>query len=225
MGELNLIHVFDFYLASMFFLSTLRRFEQYRAVAAILFAAPGRWPRLLKEMKQHRSIFVTWSTLRPAALTLSLLIINAIASRLIWPHAMVTPKDLLNDWTYLPIFAIALAGMLAVDSYFLIRVGRIDRVETELYLDKAEHWLTTWKAPVVRFFTLGYVDPRRMVSEQTRTALTEISNLINRNLYWMSLQVGLRVIFGLVLWGAWALFGPATPVQAIALLSPRTYLI
>jgi len=216
MADLNLIHLFEFYLAAMFFLSTLRRLEQYRAIVAILFAAPGRWPNLLREMKQHRSIFVTWSTLRPAALTLSLLVINAIASRLVWPHAIVTPRDLMHDWSYLPIFLIALAAMLAIDSYFLIRVGRIDPVETALYLDKAEHWLTTWKAPVVRFFTLGYVDPRRMVSEQTRSALTEISNLINRNLYWMSLQVGLRVVFGLALWGAWALFGPAAPTAPTA---------
>jgi hypothetical protein len=219
MGELNLIHLFDFYLASMFLLGTLRRFEQYRAIGGILVAAPGRWPRLLKEMKQHRGIFLTWSTIRPAALTLSLLVINAIASRLIWPHANVTPNDLWREWYCLPLFGVALGAMLAVDSYFLIRVGRINRSETELYLDKAEHWLTTWKAPVVRFFTLGYIDPRRMVSEETRSALTEISNLINRNLYWMSLQVGLRVAFGLVLWGSWALFGPTTAL-AVASAPP-----
>jgi hypothetical protein len=220
MGNLNLIHLFDFYVSAMFLLGTLRRFEQYHAIGGILFAAPGRWPRLLQEMKQHRGIFLTWSTIRPAALALGLTVIQIIASRLIWPNANVTPDDLVRAWYFPAAFVLALIPMLTVDMYFLIRVGRIDRAETELYLDKAEHWLTTWKAPVVRFFTLGYVDPRRMVSDQTRSALTEISNLINRNLYWMSLQIGLRVVFGLVIWTIWALAARPATMAALPAISP-----
>jgi hypothetical protein len=86
----------------------------------------------------------------------------------------------------------------------------------------AENWLTSWKAPVVRFVTLGYVDPRRMVSSEVHKALTAISDLINRNLYWMSLQIGLRVVFGLALWSTWALFGPPPPPppETAALAAP-----
>ncbi len=50
---------------------------------------------------------------------------------------------------------VALAGMLAVDLYFIIRVGAIDRGETERYLDEAEHWLTSWKAPLIKTVTLA----------------------------------------------------------------------
>jgi hypothetical protein len=206
MTQVNLIRLFDFYLAAMFLLSTMRRLSQYRSIAAIVFSAPGRWPRLLREMKQHGAIFFTWTTLRPAALALSLSVVHMIVSRVIWPSAYLTLIDLFQYWYVLPVVLLTLMPMLGVDTYFLVRVGRIDRDETVKYLDQAEHWLTSWKAPVVRFLTLGYIDPRRMVNEEVRNALTALSDLMNRNFYWMSLQIGLRVLFGLVLWGIWAIF-------------------
>jgi hypothetical protein len=213
MTSVNLIRLFDFYLVSMFLLSTLRRLGQYRAVGALMMSAPGRWPRLLQEMRKHRAIFFTWTTLRPAALALALSVVNMLAARVIWPHADLTLADLLHHWYYLPAIIMTLCPMLGIDIYFLVRVGRVDRVETAKYLDQAEHWLTSWKAPVVRFLTLGYVDPRRMVSEEVRNAMTALSDLMNRNFYWMSLQVGMRVIFGLALWSAWAIF--VGPHQAV----------
>src|SRR5262245_32142600 len=206
MALVNLIRLFDFYLLAMFLLSTLRRLEQYRSVAALVVSAPGRWPRLLVEMRKHRAVFLTWTTLRPAALALSLSVVHMIAARVIWPRAHLTITDLWHHWYVLPAIIMTLFPMLGVDAYFLIRVGRIDRSETAEYLDQAEHWLTSWKAPVVRFLTLGYVDPRNMVSQEVRNAMTALSDLMNRNFYWMSLQVGMRVIFGLVLWSVWAIF-------------------
>ena len=202
--DVNLINLFGFYLAAMFLLGTMRRFGQYRAIGGILVAAPGRWPRLLKVMNEHRAIFLTWSTLRPAALALLLCVIHLIASRVVWPRAQLTVVHLLDSWALLPLLFAAGIPMLAVDVYFLVRVGRIDQPETEKYLDMAESWLTGWKATAVRVVTFGRIDPRRKVSEEVQKALTAISNLINRNLYWMSLQVGLRVVFGLTLWLTWA---------------------
>ena len=202
--NLNLINLFGFYLAAMFLLGTLRRFEQYRAIGGIMVAAPGRWPRLLKVMKEHRAIFLTWSTLRPAGLALLLCVVHMIASRAVWPQAHLTAHALFDSWLIPPLIVMTMIPMLAVDVYFLVRVGRIDRVETEYYLDVAEAWLTGWKAAAVRTVTFGAIDPRRKVSEEVQKALSAISNLINRNLYWMSLQVGLRVVFGLTLWLTWA---------------------
>ena len=188
----------------MFLIGTVRRFEQYRTIGVIVVAAPGRWPRLLKVMKEHRAIFLTWSTLRPATLALLLCIIHMVASRVVWPRAHLTATHLLDSWALIPLLVLAGVPMLAVDIYFLVRVGRIDQPETEKYLDMAEMWLTGWKATAVRVVTFGWVDPRRKVSEEVQKALVAISNLINRNLYWMSLQVGLRVVFGLTLWLSWA---------------------
>ena len=43
--DLNLIHLFTFYLAAVFLLSTVRRLRQYHDVAQLALAAPNRWPR------------------------------------------------------------------------------------------------------------------------------------------------------------------------------------
>jgi hypothetical protein len=203
--DLNLINLFGFYLAAMFLLGTMRRLALYRSVGAIMVAAPTRWPRLLKVMKEHRAIFLTWSALRPAALALLLCVIHMIASRLVWPRAHLTAVHLFDSWWAIPVLMLAAAPMLAIDVYFLVRVGRVDSVETAKYLDMAESWLTGWKATAVRVMTFGRIDPRRKVSDEVAKALTAISNLINRNFYWMSLQVGLRVVFGLTLWLTWAM--------------------
>lgn len=205
MSSLNLIRLFDFYLMAMFLLSTVRRLGQYRAIGALLISA-GRWPRLLEEMKKHRAMFITWTTLRPAALAMSLWLAHMVLARAVWPHAHLTPAELLRHWYVLPVVLASLAIMLGVDVYFLVRVGRIDRKETEEYLDKAEYWLKSWKAPVVRILTFGYINPRRMVSEEVQKAMTQLSDLMNNNFRWMALQLALRVLFGVTLWMTWALW-------------------
>jgi hypothetical protein len=204
LATLNLIDLFGFYLAAMFLVGTWRRLSQYQSVVALLVSAPGRWPRLLKVMKEYRTVFLTWSTLRPAFLAFALTVLHVFASRVVWPQAHLTASHLFDSWLVFVLLVVTVLPMLAVDAYFLIRVGRIDRVETEKYLDQAEFWLTGWRAPVVRIVTFGFVDPRRMVSAEVEKAMTAISDLINRNLYWMSLQIGLRVVFGLTLWLVWA---------------------
>ena len=98
LATLNLIHVFDFYLAAMLMLSLYRRFEQYRSIGAILFAARSRWPRLLQVMKQHGALFLTGSTFRPFALALAIWVVQMIASRVVWPRADLTPKHVLDSW-------------------------------------------------------------------------------------------------------------------------------
>ncbi|MFL5339792.1 MAG: hypothetical protein ACJ8F7_06450 [Gemmataceae bacterium] len=206
LATLNLIHVFDFYLAAMLLLSVYRRFELYRSVGAILFAAPARWPKLLQVMKQHRAMVFTTASIRPLALALAIWLVQIVASRLIWPHADLTPNRVLDSWVILPLLLVTLLPMLGVDVYFLIRVGRINRQETLEYMDLAESWLTGWKAPVVRALTFGFIDPRQRVDEEVRKALAYLNQLLNTNLYWMALQTGCRVAFGLALWLAWAFF-------------------
>jgi hypothetical protein len=200
----NLIHLFEFYLAVMFLLGTYRRLGQYRTAVALIWAVPGRWPRLFELMKQHRMMFLTWRTFLPALLALVLLIINAVASRVIWPMAELTPADLLARWWFLPLVLATGAMMLGIDVYFLVRVGRIDRAETVKYFDQAEHWLKTWKAPVVKIVTFGMVNPRQMVAVEVHKAMLDATELVNRSLWWTSAQTAARVAFGLSLWVTWA---------------------
>jgi hypothetical protein len=208
--DLNLIHFFDFYLATTFLLSTANRIRQYSAILALVRSFPSRWPRLMELVKQHRSIFLTWQTIAPAALALTLLVIQTLASRLLWPEAGRPPNGLTVDRLFqhplaLPFVGLFGLAMLAVDVYFIVVVGEVDRRQVEKYFDQAEFWLKSWAAPVVRTVTFGFINPRQLVAVEVRTALIDASKMLNINLWWMVLQTALRVSYGLSLWLTYAL--------------------
>jgi hypothetical protein len=208
--DLNLIHFFDFYLATTFLLSTAVRVRQYLAVVGLVRSFPSRWPRLMALVSQHKSILLTWGTLRPALLALGLLVVQMVLSRFLFPDAGrppygITPGRLLEHWPALPFVAVFGLGMLAVDLYFILVVAPVDRPEVEKYLDQAEYWLKSWAAPVVKTFTLGWINPRQMVAVEVQTALVSASKELNATLWWVVLQTALRVAFGLTLWLTYAL--------------------
>jgi hypothetical protein len=205
LANVNLIHLFDFYLAAMFVVGTYRRVAQYQAFAGLALGMPGRWPHLFQLVRQFRTIFMTWNTVLPSLLALLIWAVQVLASRLIWHNASLTFADVFSNWKAWPIVLPIGIAMLSLDVYFLIVVGEIDRPVIEKNFDQAEHWLSSWHAPAVRMLSLGYVNPRRMVHEEVRTALVAASDMLNRSLYWTCVQMGLRVLFGLGLWLTWAL--------------------
>jgi len=137
-------------------------------------------------------------------LALGLYLLNTLAYRLLWPHASLTAGMLRDLGIGAFIFLLVGSAMLGVDLYATFIVGEIDRVQMEQYFDEAEYWLRSWVAPVVQVFTLGYVNPRRMVAVEVRKALLEASRLLNTTLWWVIVQVSLRMAFGLALWLTWA---------------------
>jgi hypothetical protein len=202
--DLHLIRLFNFYLAFFFLLGTYIRWRQYHTFWVMLRSLPGRWPRLFSLVKQHKHIFVTWGTLMPLALMLGLLLANGVASRVLWPHADLTLRQLLDLWPVLPVILLSGAGMVAFDVYGAVQVGTVDRAELEKYFDQAEYWLKSWVAPVVHLFTLGYVNPRQMVAVEVRAALVSASALLNSTVWWVITQTGLRIAFALSLWLTYA---------------------
>jgi hypothetical protein len=203
LANLNLIHFLDFYFMLMFVVGTMRRIGQYREVVHLVLKGPTRWPRLLRLVKAHRTIFFTWATLLPAILAFLLSVVQLMASRQLWPQANLTLAELSGLWSALiPILPLGLA-MMGVDVYFVVAIGKFDRSEMEKYFDQAEYWLRSRTAHVVRIFTLGYINPRQMVGFEVRKALLEASQLLQVSLWWMTVQVGLRIAFGLALWGTW----------------------
>jgi hypothetical protein len=204
LGDLNLIRFFEFYLALTFVASTAMRLRQYETVVRLVRAVPERWPRLLKLVKEHHGVFLTWATVQPGLLALGLYLLHTLACRLVWPHAALTVGQLCELRWFRPFVASLGTAMLAVDLYATFKVGQVDRRLLERYFDQAEYWLRSWVAPVVHVFTLGYVNPRRMVAVEVRKALVEASRLLNTTLWWVSGQVGLRIAFGLSLWLAYA---------------------
>jgi len=204
--QLSLIRFFGFYLAVLFLLGTLVRVRQYRTFLHLVRAMPGRWPRLLKLVRQHGHIFLTWGTVMPLALALALVLANWVASTLLWPEANdFTVARLLEAWRALPVVLACGAAMLLMDGYCCFVAGEVNQAEMEKYFDKAEYWLRSWTAPVVHLFTLGYINPRKMVAAEVRAALVSASQLLNSTLWWVVGQTGLRILFGLALWGTYAL--------------------
>jgi hypothetical protein len=205
--SVNLIHVFDFYLMFVFILGTIRRFRQYWEMASLVLKGPGRWPLLFQLVKAHRTIFMTWATILPGLLALTLSVVQLLASRLVWPHAHLTAGGLTTHFLATAIVTLVGLAMLGVDGYGLVVVGRMDRAQMEKYFDQAEYWLRSPTAHVVRIFTLGFVNPRLMVTVEVKKSLTEASRLLNTTLWWVSFQLCLRVAFGLVIWLTWAARG------------------
>jgi hypothetical protein len=204
--ELRLIPLFSFYLAFIFCVSTALRVRQYYAILRLVRSFPGRWPNLLRLVRQHGHIFVGWGTVLPLLVMLLLLAVNSLAGLFVWPEAHgFKLADLLETWPAVPVVLLSGLAMVAFDAYGTWNVGEVDRRETEKYFDQAEFWLRSWKAPVVRVFTLGYINPRKMVAREVRSALESTSRMLNSTLWWVSIQTGLRIAFGLSLWGSYAL--------------------
>ncbi|MBA4063664.1 MAG: hypothetical protein C0501_08120 [Isosphaera sp.] len=202
----NLIRVFDFYVTVMFLISFLRRYDVYWNAIRLLVAVRGRWPKLIGRLAEHKSLLLNWSFFRPAILALVVTVLQLVASRGVFPYAVLTGDQLRQEWWLVPIILLPMVPMLAVDIYFVVRVGRFDHGETVKYLDQAEGWLG-WKGPVVRVLTLGIVNPKRIVDDEVRKSLAEMNTTLSSSLWWVIAQTGLRLAFGLTLWTIWAVHG------------------
>jgi len=206
--ELRPIRFFSLYLALMFLCSTWLRFTQYRAVLALAVGFKNRWPNLTKLVLTHRHIFLSWGIVGPLVVLLVLLVANTVASQLIWPRAdRFTLGELIAIWPALIVVLVTGAAMAAFDTWGVLAVSQLDRAETEKYFDQAEKWLTGWRAPAVRVLSLGYVNPRTIVDREVRASLESAASWLTSTFRWVSVQAGLRIAFGLALWGSWALAG------------------
>src|SRR5262249_44652296 len=161
-----------------------------------------------KLVREYRTLFMTWATVFPALVALVLSVVQLIASRMVFPDAGKPPDGLtlgalLAHWPACAAIMPLAAAVFAADSYSLLRVAAIPREQMEKYFDQAEYWLRSKTAHVVHVFTLGYINPRKMVAEEVRKALIDASNLLNSTLWWVNMQMGLRFGFGLSLWVTW----------------------
>ena len=165
----------------------------------MVYKSSVRWPKLRALVATHRVIFLRWPTVLALVLTLLLLLVNAYASHFVWSHAQVTPGDLLAHPAAIAAVPAAGGVMCLLDFRSVFVFGRIDRAKVEELLDRAEHWLGSWKASTVRVLSLGLIHPRRIVGEQVRVTLVEASLAANGELRAMSLQILARFSFGVAL--------------------------
>lgn len=197
----NLIRVFDFYVTLMFVISLLRRWDVYWNAVRILVAVRGRWPKLMGRLAEHQSVLLNWSFFRPALLALLLTVVQLVVSRVIYPRANLTFPMLDSGW-WVAAIVVPMVPMLAVDLYFIVRVAKFDHDEAVKYLDQAEVWLGR-KGRLVRVLTLGIVNPKRIVDAELQKSLATAQASLSASLWWVSVQIGLRLAFGLSLWAVW----------------------
>lgn len=205
---MNLLRLFEFYLMAMFVLGLARRFGLYSAFVQLAVGLVRRYQKLFGVVRDQSVSLITWSTIVPALVTLALWAMQSALTRLVFPQAELVMGQVLSRWWFVPLLVIPVLGMLAVDSYFLIRVGAIDVKETTKYFDQAEWWLGAWQAKAVRAATLGYVDPRKMVRDEVQKALTSGERLIHSALWWSAVQTAWRFSVGFALWVIWAVGSP-----------------
>src|SRR4051794_14665599 len=205
---MNLLRLFEFYLMAMFVIGLVRRIGLYQAMARLAMALARRYRRLFGVVREQNAVLLTWSMAVRAVVTLVLWALQSILTRLVFPHAELTARDVLARWWFVPAVLVSATSMVAVDVFFLVRVATVDADETEQYFSQAESWLGTWKASAVRAVTFGYVNPRKMVDAEVRKALESGGKLIHSSLWWTAVQTGTRVATGLALWAAWT-FGPS----------------
>ncbi len=206
--HLNLIHFLDFYFSFFFLANTMRRWRQYRIIGKLVVTSPGRWPRLLNLIQENKTIVLTWTTFLPGLLALGLSILQVLASRLVWPEAGVPPRGLTVErltghWPFLMVVIPLALAVLALDLYSLFFVGALNQEEMEKYFDQAEYWLRSGTAHIVHIFTLGYINPRNLVTVEVRKALHEFSAMLHDTFWWVTMQTALRLVFGLSLWLSW----------------------
>src|SRR2546423_15181255 len=102
--HLHPIRLFSFYLAFVFIVTTLLNIRDYRHMLGLARSMPGRWPRLLKLIKEHASIFLTWRTASPVLTSLGLLLVQMFVTRVVDPAAdNFTGKEMLEVWPVLPV--------------------------------------------------------------------------------------------------------------------------
>jgi hypothetical protein len=160
----------------------------------------------MSALADHKSLLLNWAFFRPAILALIVMLVQFAFSRLIFPQAVLTGPQLREEWWLIPIILVPLVPMLAVDLYFIVRVGRFDHDETVKYLDQAETWLG-WRGPLVRVLTLGVVNPRKMVDAEVQKSLAEMHTTLASSLWWVIVQMGLRLAFAVTIWTLWAVHG------------------
>ena len=154
-------------------------------------------------VRQHGGVFLTWTTFLPALLVLLLLVIQAdcltLALAFCPNHARGVDPALLA-LPFVLILGIAMLGWTFTASSSSIRwtSRRWSSIST-----RRNTGCDPGPARSSISSPSGRINPRQMVRVEVSKALVEASRLINVNLWWITVQTGLRIAYGLSLWVTW----------------------
>jgi hypothetical protein len=200
LDSINLMISYERYLMLTFVLSLLLRFRQYHTNVRFAWAFPQQWPNVLEVIKKHSSIFLRWTTLLPVAITLGILLMHTVCYRLIWSEAVVTPQGLRQDLV-VAVFLIPVSlWMICLDLTTLFRASQLDFSEIEKNLSKGEFALTSRALSALRFASLGFFNPRKLVETRVADSLHGVRLALLAQLRRWSFHTAVRITFGFLLW-------------------------
>ena len=204
LSQINLMTAYERYLVLTFLLSVLIRFRQYQSNVQFAWQFPQQWPSVLEVIKQNTTIFLTWTTLLPVAITFGILLAHTICYRLIWSEATVTP---LNLKEHLPVLALLLplsVWMICLDLMSLFTATQLDFTEIEQNLSKGEFALTSRAMSALRIASLGLFNPRKYVENRVADSLHNVRLVLLAQLRRWSFHTSIRIAFGFLLWLGYA---------------------
>jgi hypothetical protein len=204
LSAINLMASYERYLVLTFVLSLMLRFRQYHTNVRFAWAFPQHWPNVLEIIKKHSSIFVTWTTVLPVAITLGILLAHTICYRLIWSEAVVTPGGLRQHLLVLAFLLPVCLWMICLDLTTLFRASQLDFTEIERNLSKGEFALTSRALSALRLASLGFFNPRKLVEHRVADSLQGVRLALLAQLRSWSFHTAVRITFGFLLWLGYA---------------------
>ena len=169
-------------------------------------SVPGRWPRLFQLIKQHHNILLYLRTILPLALSGGLLAAHTFISEFVCPHAArdLTVDRLLELWPSLLVVVPAGVFMIGLDIYVYNHLSPFKRAMLEKYFDQAEYWLRSCDGRRWCGFHIGTHKSETNGSQRSSHRLGKgAGRMMTTALWWVSLQTGARLAFGLALWGTY----------------------
>ncbi len=222
LSQINLMVTYERYLVLTFILSVLLRFRQYKSNLQFALQFPQQWPGVLEVIKQHSTIFLTWTTLLPVGLTLAVLLSHTVCYRLIWSEASVTPQMLKGDFLVLALLIPVSLWMIFLDLKGLFNTSQMDIAEIEKTLSQGEFALTSKALGALRFASFGLFNPRKLVENRVADSMQNIRLALLVQLRKWSFHTAVRITFGFLLWLSYAVLsqriGTATFLGYVAVL-------
>lgn len=204
LSQINLMMTYERYLVLTFVLSLLIRFRQYQSNVQFAWQFPQQWPSVFEVIKQHSSIFFTWTTLLPVGVTFAILITHSICYRLIWAEAIVTPGGLESHLVVLGILLPVSLWMIFLDFRVLFLAPQMNFAEIEKNLSKGEYALNSRALSALRFASLGIFNPRKYVESRVADSLRNVRLALVAQLRRWSFHTSVRITFGFLLWLGYA---------------------
>lgn len=196
-ADIDLLEAYAAYLAFAFVLTVVLRAHYYYALVTTFHDFQSRFPNLFKLVVGNVHAFFAWPHIVSVLAMLALLGLHVGALRYVFFDASVTVADLAATPWLLLFIALLLAGLVTLDVHELFFAEKPKPPRLRVYLLLAEKALAT--SGIIGTLSEG------VFGRVLRRKILENTLLVNPWFRRWTIRVAARLVFGLALWGAWAL--------------------